>query len=65
MALVVWGWPGVVGAMLAAGLLTGKYDRSMLSEADRMPALPADADNGEGAREGGRLSGDNPAMTER
>lgn len=45
---------------LAAGLLTGKYDRSMLSEADRMPALPADADNGEGAREGGRLSGDNP-----
>lgn len=44
---------------LAGGLLTGKYGREMLTEADRPAALPDRAMGGDGqARD--RLSGDNP-----
>lgn len=45
---------------LAAGLLTGKYGREMLDQADRQPGLPVEAGNEETGRAEGRLSGDNP-----
>jgi aryl-alcohol dehydrogenase-like predicted oxidoreductase len=45
---------------LAAGLLTGKYGREMLAEADRLPGLPVEAAEAETGRSEGRLAGDNP-----
>jgi aryl-alcohol dehydrogenase-like predicted oxidoreductase len=44
---------------LAGGLLTGKYGREMLAEADRAVAVPDRAMDA-GARSSDRLSGDNP-----
>lgn len=45
---------------LAAGLLTGKYGREMLAEANRLPGLPNEAGGEETGRSAGRLAGDNP-----
>lgn len=45
---------------LAAGLLTGKYGREMLSEAGRLPGLPSEAGSEDTGRPEGRLTGDNP-----
>lgn len=44
---------------LAGGLLTGKYGRDMLAQADRAAAVPDRAMDAEAGR-GDRLSGDNP-----
>lgn len=44
---------------LAGGLLTGKYGREMLAEADRAAAVPDRAMGGDG-QTSDRLSGDNP-----
>jgi aryl-alcohol dehydrogenase-like predicted oxidoreductase len=44
---------------LAGGLLTGKYGREMLAEADRAAAVPDRAMSGDGEARN-RLSGDNP-----
>lgn len=44
---------------LAAGLLTEKYGREKLAEADRRPSLP-DKAGAEGGESDGRLNGDNP-----
>ncbi len=45
---------------LAAGLLTGKYGRDMLGQADRAGGLPDRAGAGEERESDGRLNGDNP-----
>ncbi len=45
---------------LAAGLLTGKYGRDMLSHADRATGLPDKGAEESAAESDGRLNGDNP-----
>nr|WP_268822188.1 aldo/keto reductase [Agrobacterium rubi] len=45
---------------LAAGLLTGKYDREKISDSNRVPGLPDKAGFVAESESDGRLNGDNP-----
>jgi len=45
---------------LGGGMLTGKYGRDMLAQANRSSRLPGDGDAAGGEQSDGRLNGDNP-----